>query len=145
MGRKKIEKSEREWRVELTPKQFAVLRRKDTEHPFTGELLNEKGEGKYTCAACGFALFDSKDKYDSGTGWPSFSSEKRGAEIIKKQEAGASQERIEILCPQCGGHLGHVFEDGPAPTGVRYCVNSAALCFIKNHGREEKEPDGSRK
>ena len=121
--------TEAEWRKRLTPDQFAVLRRKGTEQPFTSPLLNEHRKGTFACAADGNPLFDAGTKFDSGTGWPSFWKPLRGAvETASDNELGYT--RTEVHCARCGGHLGHVFDDGPAPTGLRYCMNGVALKFV---------------
>ena len=121
--------TEAEWRKRLTPDQFAVLRRKATEQPFTSPLLKEHRKGTFACAADGNPLFDSATKFDSGTGWPSFWKPLRGAvETATDTELGYT--RTEVHCARCGGHLGHVFDDGPAPTGLRYCMNGVALKFV---------------
>ncbi len=115
-----------DWKKKLTPEQYAVLREKGTEAPFTGKYLNEKRDGMYKCAACGAALFSSETKYDSGTGWPSFDEALPGA--IKYIEDGShGMHRTEVVCANCGSHLGHVFDDGPTKTGKRYCLNSVCL------------------
>lgn len=124
-----IKKTEEEWRAELTDKQYNVLRQKGTEPPFTGELLHNKGKGKYHCAGCGEDLFLSDTKFDSGSGWPSFWAPIEDDNIESKSDESIGMQRTEILCKKCGGHLGHVFHDGPNPTGKRYCVNSASLKF----------------
>lgn len=116
---------EKNWKTCLTPEQFRVLREKGTELPFTGKLLHEDRKGKFLCAACGRELFTSDSKFDSGTGWPSFFQPVKGAVEEKKDSTG----RTEVTCSKCGGHLGHVFRDGPKPTGLRFCINSAALEF----------------
>jgi peptide-methionine (R)-S-oxide reductase len=121
----KVEKTDAEWRAELTPEQYRVLRQKGTEAPFSGEYDYTFEPGTYHCAGCGAELFDSDAKYDSGCGWPAFSAP--AGEIDEEVDASHGMVRTEVLCASCGGHLGHVFPDGPAPAGVRYCINSAAL------------------
>ncbi len=125
----KVELSEEQWKKILTPKAFAVLREQETEFPYTGDLLKNKKEGVYVCAGCKLPLFSSKTKFESGTGWPSFYDviDKKNIKEIKDHSLGMN--RIEVTCSRCGGHIGHVFEDGPVPTGLRYCMNSAALNF----------------
>jgi peptide-methionine (R)-S-oxide reductase len=125
----KITKSEDEWRKALTPEQFAVCRQKGTEPAFTGKYWDNHAAGMYRCAACGAELFGSEAKFDSGTGWPSFSAPADKDNIETTEERSHFMRRTEIRCSACGSHLGHVFDDGPAPTGLRYCVNSAALAF----------------
>lgn len=124
-----IKKSEAEWRAELTPERFQVLRRKGTERPFTGEYWNNHAAGTYRCAGCGAELFSSETKYDSGSGWPSFYAPVAEEWIATETDTSHGMRRVEALCAKCGGHLGHVFPDGPAPTGTRYCINSASLDF----------------
>ena len=124
-----VVKSEEEWKAELTPEQFEILRNKGTEPAFTGELLEIKKEGTYVCAACGNALFDSETKFKSGTGWPSFYNVIGDTNVVSETDTSFGWNRVEVLCGKCGGHLGHVFEDGPKPTGLRYCINSASLEF----------------
>jgi len=119
---------EKDWKTCLTKEQYKILRKKGTELPFTGKLLHNKESGTYMCAACKSVLFSSKAKFDSGTGWPSFFEANR-KNIVMKEERGFLGKRIEVMCKKCGGHLGHVFDDGPMPTGKRYCINSAALEF----------------
>jgi peptide-methionine (R)-S-oxide reductase len=123
----KVVKSEQEWRAELTPEQYRVLREHDTERPFTGEYNASKDPGVYRCAGCGAELFSSETKYDSGSGWPSFSAPADDEAVETERDWSLLVPRTEVHCAACGGHLGHVFSDGPQPTGLRYCINSAAL------------------
>jgi peptide-methionine (R)-S-oxide reductase len=125
----KVQKTEEEWRRELTPEQYHVLREKGTERPFTGELNDVKEPGTYRCAGCGAELFASDAKFESGTGWPSFYRPAEGEAVDTEEDRTFFMRRTEVLCSRCGGHLGHVFEDGPQPTGLRYCINSCALEF----------------
>jgi peptide-methionine (R)-S-oxide reductase len=126
-----IEKTEAEWKKELTPTQYAVLREKATERAFTGELEGNHDTGTYMCAGCGTELFESDTKFDSGCGWPSFYAPKGDSAIDEERDTTLGMARTEVLCAKCGGHLGHVFDDGPKPTGLRYCINSASLKFDK--------------
>jgi peptide-methionine (R)-S-oxide reductase len=122
-----VTKSEQEWREALSPEQYEVLRNKATERPFTGKYVHVKDDGVYRCAACGAELFDSDTKFESGTGWPSFT-DPLGTENIKLEtDSSHGMVRTEVVCARCGGHLGHVFDDGPGPGGKRYCINSCAL------------------
>jgi peptide-methionine (R)-S-oxide reductase len=125
----KIEKSDEQWRRELTPEQFRVLREKGTEAPFSGEYDEFFAPGTYRCAGCGTELFVAQAKYDSGCGWPAFSAPAGEDAIEEETDVSHGMIRTEVLCASCGGHLGHVFPDGPNPTGLRYCINSAALTF----------------
>ncbi len=126
----KVVKSEAEWRQVLTPEQFHILREKGTERAFSGSLHANHAHGIYRCAGCGLDLFRSEDKYDSGTGWPSFYAPVALENVRFEEDRSFFMTRTEVLCPRCGGHLGHVFGDGPPPTGKRYCMNSAALTFV---------------
>jgi peptide-methionine (R)-S-oxide reductase len=128
-----ITKTETEWKKELTPEQYDILREKGTERAFTGKLLKNKEKGVYTCGACGNELFSSEHKYDSGTGWPSFWDAIDEGAIKLVEDTTFGMKRVEIVCGRCGSHLGHLFEDGPEPTGKRYCINSAALEFKKTN------------
>jgi peptide-methionine (R)-S-oxide reductase len=123
----KVQKSEEQWRRELTPEQYRVLRQKGTERAFTGEYDHVFADGVYRCAGCGAELFESEAKYDSGCGWPAFYAPASGDAVDQETDTSHGMVRVEVTCSSCGGHLGHVFPDGPHPTGQRYCINSAAL------------------
>ena len=123
---KKVAKTDAEWRQELTPAQYHVLREKGTERAFTGEYAHSKNQGVYHCAGCGQTLFRSDEKFESGTGWPSFWAPVEGS-VETETDTSYGMRRTEVLCSACGGHLGHLFDDGPRPTGLHYCINSAAL------------------
>ena len=126
----KIIKSDAEWRELLTPEQYHIMREKGTERPFTGSYARSKGQGDYHCAACGHQLFSSNAKYESGTGWPSFWAPASDESGELETDSSHGMARMEYRCKRCGAHLGHVFDDGPAPTGQRYCINSVALKFV---------------
>jgi peptide-methionine (R)-S-oxide reductase len=125
--KKKIEKTEEEWRKELTPEQYRVCRMKGTEPPFTGQYHDSKEPGTYRCVACGEELFTSETKFDSGCGWPSFYQPIARENIAEEEDRTFGMTRTEVMCSSCGAHLGHVFPDGPRPTGLRYCINSVSL------------------
>ena len=124
-----VKKTDEQWRAELTPEQYRVLRQAGTERPFSGVYCDHKGTGDYTCAGCGAVLFASGTKFDSGCGWPSFYEAQGPATVEERVDTSHGMRRVEVLCKRCGGHLGHVFSDGPAPTGLRYCINSVSLGF----------------
>ena len=134
---KEISKLEEEWKRKLTPEQYRIMREKGTEAPFSGKYVHEKAKGMYRCAACGNELFSSNTKFDSGTGWPSFDEVAGNDRVRIARDMSHGMERSEVLCAQCGAHLGHVFDDGPTPTGKRYCINSVCLDL-------EKKPDERR-
>ena len=128
-----MNKTDEEWKKQLDPQQYKVLRKKVTEPAFTGKLLHNKEKGTYTCGGCGMELFSSESKYDSGSGWPSFWTALAKDRIEEIPDRTLGMNRIEIVCKNCGGHLGHLFDDGPQPSGMRYCVNSLSLGFKKKN------------
>ena len=142
----KIDKSEAEWRAELGDERYRILRQAGTERPFTGALLGNKAAGDYVCAGCGAPLFPSDAKFDSGSGWPSFTAPAGADAVEEKVDQSHGMRRTEVRCAACEGHLGHVFPDGPGPTGLRYCINSASLGFKPKGegGSEDAGPEDGR-
>ena len=132
MTQNKIEKSDEQWKKELTPEEYLVCRKKETERPFTGKYNDCKDKGVYKCSCCGNELFDSKTKFDSGTGWPSFFQPIKDENVKSDTDSSNGMTRTEVMCNKCGAHLGHVFDDGPNPTNLRYCINSVSLKLDKN-------------
>lgn len=135
----KVERSEEEWRRALTPEQYHVLREKGTERAFTGALTYNHETGNYHCAGCGALLFMSGAKFDSGCGWPSFMIPAGSKAVEEHEDLSYGMRRTEVTCARCGGHLGHVFPDGPAPTGLRYCINSASLTFTRANENSDRD------
>lgn len=135
---KKIQKSDDEWKGQLSDEQYRITRQGGTERAFTGQYYDHKGEGVYQCICCGELLFSSEDKYDSGSGWPSFWRPMPDHEPEEIRDTSHGMVRVEVRCPKCEAHLGHVFEDGPQPTGLRYCINSESLAFSDEPGEDEQ-------
>ena len=139
-----LQRTEAEWRKILTPEQYHVLREAGTERAFTGKYWNTKEPGIYRCAACGEILFKSDDKFDSGCGWPSFSEIAAQGKVIARDDNSLGMHRTEVLCANCGSHLGHVFDDGPGPKGLRYCINSASIDFADTNSPATNAPDAKK-
>ncbi len=140
MGELEVAKSDEQWRERLTPERYDVLRRAGTEPPFTGEYVYNKASGMYVCAGCGSELFGSDTKFESGTGWPSFTEPQVAEAVELRPDNSLFMRRTEVVCRRCGGHLGHVFDDGPGPTAQRYCINSAALRFVPESEETDEHP-----
>lgn len=137
-NKRKVDKSEDQWRKELTPEQYRIMRQKGTERAFTGVYVDNHDHGMYRCAACGEPLFESDTKFDSGSGWPSFFKPLAPDAVETEEDLSHGMRRVEVMCKACGAHLGHVFDDGPRPTGQRYCINSASLAFEKKVNPESQ-------
>jgi peptide-methionine (R)-S-oxide reductase len=137
-----LPKKNEDWKKRLTPEQYRVLREQGTEPAFSGKYWNSHDKGTYVCAGCGAELFSSESKFESGTGWPSFKRPKDRKALIERGDTSFGMERVEVVCKRCGGHLGHVFDDGPRPTGLRYCINSTALDF--KAGKKDEKAEGEK-
>ena len=136
-----VTRTDQEWRAQLSPDRYAVLRRAGTEPAWSGDLLHVDGQGVFRCAGCGAELFDTDAKFESGTGWPSFDRARAAGTVVERSDRGFGMTRTEILCARCGGHLGHVFPDGPTDTGLRYCVNSLSLTYEPDAGEDQAGED----
>jgi len=136
-----VTRTDQEWRAQLSPDRYAVLRRAGTEPAWSGDLLHVDGRGVFRCAGCGAGLFDTDAKFESGTGWPSFDRARAAGTVVERSDRGFGMTRTEILCARCGGHLGHVFPDGPTHTGLRYCVNSLSLTYEPDAGEDQAGED----